>query len=147
MNVKLKNAFQYIDENESSDFVGPIDESVIAKAEEEIGMEFPPSYKQFLKRYGCGDVDGKEIFGIIDADFKNSSIPDAIWLTLEERKSGLNPKLLLVYAVGDGTYYAIDFKVVNTQQEHPIVSVYLNEIGEKVADSFASFLVFLLQLK
>ncbi len=43
-------------------------------------------YKPFdyLKTFGAGNFGAQEIYGIINADFENSSVPDAIWYTLTE---------------------------------------------------------------
>ncbi|MDF7675789.1 SMI1/KNR4 family protein [Neisseriaceae bacterium ESL0693] len=123
-------------------FIGKINPSLIAKAEEVLGLEFPADYKYFLKNLGCGNIYGEEFYGIIKDDFINSGIPDAIWLTLKERKeSELPDYLVIVYFGGDGDYYAIDCR---NPDNAPIVywapgASKPNEKLHKIADSFGLF--------
>jgi len=136
----LEKAFDLIEEN-GGDFEGEKDNALIAKAEKALGLRFPPSYKKFLSTFGCGDIDGLEFYGLIGDDFENSSVPDAIWLTLEERKSGLPQSLVLVYATGDGAYYGIDTSQVDSSGECPVVSYEMNGSMEKIADDYGAFLL------
>jgi len=137
----LELAFELIDDHGGGDFEGEKDSSLIGDAEKALNLVFPPTYKKFLTRLGCGDIEGMEFYGLIDNDFNNSSIPDAIWLTLEERKSGLPKHLVLVNAIGDGGYYALDTGQTNEDGECPVVAYELNGQAEKVADDFGSFLL------
>lgn len=43
---------------------GPVAESEIAKAETELGLVFPPSYRRFLGRFGASLGNGFEIYGL-----------------------------------------------------------------------------------
>jgi len=87
---------------------------------------------------GCGDVGGEEFYGIIDDKFNNSSVPNGIWLTLNERDNiSLEKELIVIYATGDGTYYAIDTSRIDNDSECPVVSLSVN--GEIVADIAPNF--------
>jgi hypothetical protein len=101
-------------------FVGPRDQSLIEAAEKAIGSRFPPTYREFVARYGAGNFGAFEIDGVIDANFYNSSVPNGIWLTLKRRRSGDLPIDLL--AVGDdgmGGYYCIE--LLDGKEGHVIV--------------------------
>jgi len=90
-------------------FVGPRDAGLIRAAEDALGVQFPPTYRAFLERLGAGSIRGREVYGVIDADFQESTIPDGIWLTLRERQDSELPKsLVIVHNTGDGDYVAID---------------------------------------
>lgn len=119
----LKRAFKRIDANEhEADFVGSRDEALVALAERTLGLRFPPTWRAFLARYGCGSIAGEEFYGLVDDDFVNSSVPDAIWLTLDQRRTtGLPETLVIVYGVGDGTYYALDCGARGKDGECPVV--------------------------
>src|SRR5437764_12396518 len=70
-----------------ADFVVPRDEALVGAAEEALSVQFPPSYRRFLREFGAGSFGGQEIYGVIDdADFEHSSIPDAVWNTLSLRR-------------------------------------------------------------
>lgn len=140
----LEAAFDLINEN-GGDFEGEKDEALIAKAEKALGLVFPPSYRKFLSKLGCGDIEGLEFFGLIGSDFENSSVPNAIWLTLDERKSGLPDNLILIYAAGDGTYYALDTSQVDSERECQVVSYDVNGKIAPVACDFGAFLLSELQ--
>ncbi|MBU3759175.1 MAG: SMI1/KNR4 family protein [Candidatus Omnitrophica bacterium] len=91
------------------DFEGPKTEELVSQAEHALGLKFPPTYRAFLKKLGCGDVAGEEFYGIVDENFEESGIPDAVWFTLEERKrGGLAASLVIIAALGDGELLALD---------------------------------------
>ena len=130
-NQDLETALELIDENGGVNFEGNKDSALIEKEEQALGLKFPATYKKFLAKLGCGDIEGLEFYGIIDENFESASIPDAIWLTLDERKSSLPNNLILVYATGDGAYYAIDTCQVNSDGENPVVLYELNGSTKK----------------
>lgn len=119
----LERFFELVEANEAdADFEGKQSSELIEKAEEVLGLRFPRTYRAFLERYGCGDIAGFEIYGILHENFNNSGIPDAVWLTLDERRSSNLPEnLILVSDVGDGSYYAIDCGLRNNEGDCPVV--------------------------
>jgi len=146
----LTEAVRRITTLEGSDFVGPRDVALIDLAEQTLDLTFPPTYREFLLRLGCGDCLGQEFYGLIDDDFENSSVPDAIWLTLNERnESSLPHALILVGSTGDGGYYAIDRSRIDTQGESPVVEWWPLESPSTeprpIAEDFGQFLLQQLQ--
>jgi hypothetical protein len=137
----LETAFDLIEANGGGDFEGPKEDSLINKAEVVLGLTFPSSYRRFLATLGCGDIEGLEFYGLVRDDFEHSSVPDAIWLTINERKAGLPNNLVLIYAAGDGTYYALDTWQVDDSGECPVVSYDVDGEIEKIADDYGSFLL------
>ncbi|WP_077965869.1 SMI1/KNR4 family protein [Ensifer adhaerens] len=112
------------------DFEGSKPETLVDKAEHALGLSFPPSYRKFLGELGCGDVNGLEIFGLIDDNFETSSIPNGIWLTLSERKNiKLDPKLIIIADSGDGSYIAIDKRTIDEAQESRLFNCRLTVSG------------------
>ena len=117
----LELSMRYIEEDGSGDFEGPKTDALVQLAEQRLGVKFPPTYKEFLLRLGCGDIAGVEFYGIIDENFDDSAIPNGIWLTLHRReKFGLDPAVLLVGQSGEG-YYAIDTSQTDDFGECPVV--------------------------
>ncbi|PWR22886.1 SMI1/KNR4 family protein [Zavarzinia aquatilis] len=106
----LFEAFKIIDNNsEYSHFSGKKTDSLIFSAEAALGVSFPESYKLFLRKYGCGSAFGEEFYGIAKNDLINSTIPDAIWLTLRQRSVDCVPsRFVFVYGFGDGSYAVLD---------------------------------------
>lgn len=74
-------------------------------------------------------------------EFDNSTVPNGIWLTLNERKSmGLSDEYVIIYATGDGTYYALDTAHVDDAGENPVVA--LSPDGQQleiIAEDFGKF--------
>ncbi len=122
-------------------FEGRKPEALIVEAEHALGLIFPPSYRRFLQELGCGDVNGWEIFGLVDDNFETSSIPNGVWLTLTERKNiDLDLDLIIVADSGDGGYIAIDKRTVDEDEESPVVYLSVNgQRGPTIAKSFGSF--------
>lgn len=143
----LEEAFRLIDSSEKSDFRGPQSESLIAHAENALGISFPPTYRRFLSRYGRGGFSGYEFYGVISEDFENSGIPDAIWLTLRHRKIEDLPKsIILISDMGDGGYYAIDISQKSADGDSPVVEWWPGAGSAKsnrrfVATDFGAFLL------
>jgi antitoxin YobK len=130
---------------EEADFEGERSEQLVEQAEAALGLAFPPSYRAFVRELGAGDIGGEEFYGIVDEDFENSGIPDAIWLTLGERgSSNLPDSLILVGATGDGSYFALDTARTDAAGEAPVVvwtpgASSPGEDLEQIASSFGSF--------
>ena len=128
------------------DFVGAKPTELIAAAEEALGFTFPPTYRRFLSDYGAGGVGGTEIYGVIDADFEDSSIPDGVWYNLQLRREGQAETLYVFYAVGDGTDFCLDTEHVADDGEMPVVGIYLGaEDREKIAPDFGSAFLMLVE--
>jgi hypothetical protein len=141
--MKIDKAFEIIEDNiEESDFVGKIKDESIRKLEELLNIVLPYSYKKFIQNYGCGDIFGIEIYGIVSDDkIQVEGVPSLYWLIKELRKDGLNNNYIPFSETGDGNYFILDSSNINEKNEH---SVYIwspgNLLSKKVSSSFASFL-------
>jgi antitoxin YobK len=138
---KYEQARELIEGAGGGDFEGSKSEALIAKAEHALGLTFPPSYRRFLLEMGCGDINGLEILGLVDDNFAQSTVPNGIWLTLNERRAiGLHPAYVLVGEGGDGTYYALDTRRVGKAGETPVVRLSPDgKQSEDIADSFGNY--------
>lgn len=149
--MSLKNyneAVGIITKNQSKGyFAGPRSETLIKLAEQTLGFQFFGTYRHFLENYGAGNFGAQEIYGVISDDFENSSVPDAIWYTITERKEiGLPPNLLVIYDTGSGELFCLDFKQGSREKEPAVVSFVPGvDLGkqtyEKIADDFGDFLL------
>ncbi len=108
--MSIDKALAFIHENnDSADFVGPILETQIQKTEAFLHISFPATYRKFLTEFGCGDILGLEIFGIVsNTEVMGTGIPCVTWLTTNLRNEDLPHHLLPIADVGDGQYYVID---------------------------------------
>ena len=142
MIMSLEKSRKIIEEYiNDADFCGSIEPMKIERAEEILGTKFPSSYKEFLTLYGCGDLFGVEIFGIIkDPDIDGKSVPNGIWLTLDERSNGMNKHLIVISETGDGAYYVLNTEQRNELNECPVCIWYRDGELEFFAPTFDDFL-------
>lgn len=127
-----------------SDFSGEKPESLVVLAENTLGLKFPPSYRQFLLDFGCGGIDDFdfEVYGIVNDNFVKSTIPNGIWLTLQERKDiNLDPTYIIIGDVGDGSYYTLDTRIKDADGENPVVIISVEYAKETIASSFGTYLL------
>jgi hypothetical protein len=128
-----------------ADFVGPRDAALVQAAEEALGRQLPPTYTRFLREFGAGNFGPFEVYGVIDDDFEDSSVPDGIWFTLTEREeSGLPEHLAVVGEAGDGALYCLDLG--RSEPEAPVVLFEPGAAAEDQPDAiefpdFGSFLL------
>ena len=142
----MESALELIEANpDECHFVGGRDDRLVVLAEEALGLRFPPSYRLFVLRLGAGNVGAEEIYGLIDENFVDSSVPDGIWLTLRERQdSGLPTHMIVVYSDGMGGYFVLDTNQIGADGECPVVVWHpgRSEVGddlEVIAEDFGAF--------
>lgn len=130
-----------IKENGGGGFIGPRSDEWISEAERLLGFWFPPTYRQFLRELGCGNFYSEYFYGIIDADLLRGPVPNAVWLTLDERRSTeLAPSFIIIQSTGDGGWYAIDTAQRNVDGESPVLFLDTNgRPQEVVAPDFGLF--------
>ena len=136
-----EKALRLIEGSDKAYFSGPKPEEWVGKAEAALGLKFPPTYRRFLREFGCGGVASEEFYGIVDDNFETGPVPDGIWLTLRNRREfGLPHNFILVNDLGEGSRYAIDTSRVGDDGENPVVILAIGyEVFEDVAPSFGTF--------
>lgn len=123
------------------DYVGPRSNALIQKAEIEIGFPLPGHYRKFISRFGCGDLGGAEIFGLISDNFHSASIPDAVWATLRARESGLENEFLVI---SEGGYGGLVVLCLFSFREYELGAIYEVPTGSKdYTMMYNSFLEFI----
>lgn len=86
--------------------VGPIDEDVIAQAENDLNIAFPSSYKEIVKQYGVISAGTDEIFGLGVSGYLN-----VVESTKEERTlaNGELDKYIVIQNLGiEGILIVVD---------------------------------------
>lgn len=135
------------DNKEDCFFAGKRSEELVLKAEEALGIKFSAQYRKFVLGYGAGSIGAQEIYGVVDDDFDNSSIPNGIWFTLIERQEVQMPENLLVICdAGSDEFFCLDFSKVSKEGEPPIV-VFVAGVDneyqtyEIIAEDFGNYLL------
>lgn len=133
------------------DFVGPRLEQLIDSAENRLGLHFPPSYRRFLLEYGAGSFGSSEVYGVIDANFDHSSVPNGVWYTLSERReSSLPLAMFVIFNDGSGELFCLDCAATQAGGEAPVVRFQPGvaagvQSRESIAADFGCFLLDLVQ--
>jgi antitoxin YobK len=123
----------------------PQPEERVERAERRLGIRFPPTYRRFLLELGAGGVGSEEIYGLINDDFDESRPPQAVGLTLGlRREEQISDDLVVVYNLGQGSYYALDTGRPRPDGEAPVVGFTPGLSGagdelEVIASDFGSF--------
>lgn len=140
----LEQAFKFIENINEKDLCGPRSEDLVQKAEKALAIKFPPTYRVFVKQYGCGEVLANEIYGLFDDNFINSSACNAVWLTLDERKTGCPHSFIIIASTGFGPQYVLDSSQPDQDEEYPVLLWHCGDplnTTEKVAKDFGEFLL------
>ncbi|MFD2444179.1 SMI1/KNR4 family protein [Bacillus sp. CGMCC 1.16607] len=148
--MSINKALEIIETNqEEAYFIGEINEQTIIDAEYKLKVKFPKSYREFLKKYGLGDIFGQEIYGL---GIDEAGIPNMIWITKELREiENLPNNLICFYFADDGEYFCLDCSKVQSNNDNnaPVVS-YISGLPIKeqpfeiIAENFGDFLFELL---
>ncbi|MCX7570532.1 SMI1/KNR4 family protein [Tumebacillus sp. DT12] len=144
LDTYLEAKAKILTNKEKGFFIGPRSDELIAFAQEATGLKFSGTYLDFLKSFGAGNFGAQEIYGIIGDDFENSSVPDAIWYTLTERREIKLPNhLLVIYDSGNGELLCLDF---NHPHEPTVVQFFPGiDVDQQtfavVASDFGDFLL------
>lgn len=139
----LEKAMEIIEEDSDlADFEGSKDEKLVTAAEKALGLKFPPTYRRFLLALGAGNFGGAEIYGVIDETFTDSSVPNGVWLTLQEREdSQLPANLVVVAATGEGAYYCLDVRGAGEAKVVLFAPGSKSQSFEVEAEDFGAFLL------
>ncbi len=129
---------------ETASFEGPRPKMLVRAAERALGFPLPPTYRRFVAELGAGNMGSAEIYGVIDADFERSSVPDAIWATLRAREDGDLPLDLVVLGDEDGELTCLQVRA--GEEEGPVVRLYAGEDADRrgtepVAPDFGAYLL------
>ena len=142
MDIKYKKIISIIQENldkvEFADFGEGVSDEWIKKAELRLGVDFPKSYKWWLRNYCGGEIHGEEIFSIYELDFDTVVGGDVVYINELNRKRNLSKKSELVIQENDqGKSYYFDLSVRNHEGDCPI---FIKPGNVKYARDFVEFL-------
>jgi ABC-type phosphate transport system auxiliary subunit len=106
---EFEEALALVEERlDEADFEAQPEERV-SRAEQTLGVRFPPTYRRFLIQLGAGGVGGEEIYGLVNDDFEDVRPPQAVGLTLQLRREGqIGDALVVICNLGQGSHYALN---------------------------------------
>ncbi|MGV3611419.1 MAG: SMI1/KNR4 family protein [Fluviicola sp.] len=113
-------------------------DSWIEKAQNRLGVKFPPSYIWWLKNYNGGEINGEEVFSIYEIDFEQVVGGDLVYINELNRKNGVTTHQELTIQENDqGESYYLNLNETNEAGENPVYSAVSRS---KYADNFLDFL-------
>jgi hypothetical protein len=119
-----------------ADLLGPVPDRQVARAERELRVTFPPSFRAFLRQFGGGFLFDYEFLGLAEEP--------GHWLDIVQMNRAPRPKIprhfvMFIYAGGNCAFY-LDTSQRDATGECKVVVFGPGEDGIPVADSFMDFL-------
>ena len=123
---------------------GPAPEAAIREAEEELGVSFPPAYREFLREFGAALAPTFEIAGLFPSttDDEPPFWTDVVSFTKEMRKASRGRIPLNFVAISDdgGDYKFYLDASSEKRGEHPVLALGPGADAQEVATDFYGFL-------
>ena len=131
-----------INNGASIETAGKVENEIIKKAEAELGLAFPPSYREFVSHFGCIEIDGRSFAGLFPDEDVNED-GSVVSFTIFQRKDLGLPKEYIALDFQDGDYLlCLNSSSVNAEGESPVVLVSPVSFEEtKLNDSFYDYLI------
>lgn len=126
------------------------DVEVIAAAERELGVAFPPSYRRLIEEFGTWDIAGEEFIGVYRTPAIGRKLLDSATETLDARsRFGMPGDLIVVMLDGMGGLVVLDSSQPDRKGEYPVCvwnpGVVDSQSMDKLGDDFGSFALRLCQ--
>jgi hypothetical protein len=120
----------------------PQSEQRIQSVESQLGLRFPPSYRDFVATFGGLSIGDSVVSGIADDDPLADSYGNAFADTNRFRSEYRLPESLLVVQPDEDAPYCIDAQRPDEHGEGDVIC-YENHSGNvtKISDSFGTWLV------
>ena len=139
---KFESIINLINENlddiNFADFGQGVSDYWINKAQERLGVVFPPSYIWWSKNYGGGEIMGEEVFSVYEKD--NVVGGDIVYINELNRKNRLsNATQLVIQETDRSEMFYFDLLRSNNDGEYPVYRLFLGN-KTKYADDFLGFL-------
>lgn len=108
-------------------FAGGASDQAISEFEKALGVKFPASYLEFLKKYGTLSFAGDTYYGITKSGVDATAVPNVAYATKSARADGdADASMIVVKASGYGPIYSIDTLNIGSSGEPVIVETELS---------------------
>lgn len=144
------NAMEKAKECEFYTTDGGLDEDIIKRSQEMLGITFSKQCREFYSTYGYLSFEGNEIFGIDPDDDSGELEGNSVAYALNDREElGLPEKWLPIYSFDDGEMAYLDYSTLNEENEPRVIMGIYNgdtfEIEEVLAEDFGDFVMKLIE--
>ena len=128
-----------------AEFAGGVPFEEVWVAENQLGVTFPDSYREFLQKYGAGAFGGQPIYGL---GVPVESLPNVVWATEAIRASDdfFPADLVVIQDTGEGDLLCLATSRMNDENECPVVQwipemSFEEQMFEQINSTFAHFLL------
>ncbi|WP_344462358.1 SMI1/KNR4 family protein [Kitasatospora kazusensis] len=126
------------------------DAAMIAAAEHDLGVTFPPSYRRVIEEFGTWDIAGEEFLGVYQTPAMGQKLLGSVAETLDAcSQYGMPSDLIVVMFDGMGGLIVLDSSQVDSEGEYPVLvwnpGVADRQSMERPGDDFGSFALALCQ--
>ncbi|MFF4035193.1 SMI1/KNR4 family protein [Streptomyces sviceus] len=116
----------------------------IARAERELGLTFPPSYRLLIEEFGTWGAPPTEFLGVYQTERAGDVLLGSVTETLDARSEvGMPPELMVVLLDDVWLYAVLDTSQPDEDGEYPVFAwnpgVLDGGLMERIADSFGEF--------
>jgi hypothetical protein len=101
-----------------------VSDTVIQSAEKLLNIKFSPQIKKYLGEYSYIELDGIELYGIVNENFTSEVTEGCMveWAISERTESDLNPNYIPIKFEDDGNMVFFDFGDINSDGEPKVIS-------------------------
>jgi len=118
---ELERALAVGTEHDVIELGGSVPEKSVSEIELHLGVRFPPSYREFVRRVGFCSILSREFYGITKSGLFASAIPSVVFATKSEREAGgLPQELLVIEESGGDETFVIDTRATRADGEAPV---------------------------
>lgn len=98
------------------------DVEMIAGAESDLGIKFPPSYRLLVEELGTWDIAGEEFLGVYQSPAMGQELLGSVSETLDARdRYGMPPEPIAVMFDGMGNLIVLDSSQGDRDGEYPVL--------------------------
>jgi hypothetical protein len=120
------------------------DAEMLAAAERELGVAFPPSYRRVIEEFGTWDIAGEEFLGVYQTSAMGQNLLGSVTETLDARDQyGMPSGLVGVMFDGMGGLIVLDSSQVDSEGDYPVLvwnpGVADRRDMERLGEDFGSF--------
>lgn len=96
---------------------------MLERAEAELGVPFPPSYRRLVAEFGTWDIAGQEFLGVYQTPAMGNELLGSVRHTkLARQHEGLPEAMIVTMFDGMGGFIVLDTDRPGTQNEAPVLA-------------------------